>query len=86
MMRKQSGLRLVDLAERTGLSYSYLSQLETGSRMRPSDSALEALGRSLNVNVDELRAICAVAVFRAGIESGLCQLMDVLQLLCRQMP
>ncbi|NPV53781.1 MAG: helix-turn-helix domain-containing protein [Firmicutes bacterium] len=68
IMRKQSGLRLVDLAERTGLSYSYLSQLETGSRIRPSDSVLEALGRALNVHVDELRAWVEEDVPRDRVE------------------
>lgn len=55
--RKQKGLKLVDLAKQTGLSHSYLSQLETGLKTGPSDEVLEALARSLGLNADRLRIL-----------------------------
>lgn len=49
--RQKSGLRLKDLAERTGLSVSYLSDLERG-RTQPPLKTLEriatAYGKSIN--------------------------------------
>lgn len=55
--RKQKGLKLVDLAKETGLSHSYLSQIETGLKTGPSDEVLEALARSLGLDAGQLRSL-----------------------------
>ena len=54
--REQMGLRRRDLVEATGLSYPYISQLETGYRL-PSDRALRDLAAALSLDPAELLAV-----------------------------
>ena len=49
-LRQQRGLSLSDLAERTGISVSYLSRLEKG-RSVPSFTLLSRLGQELGVDI-----------------------------------
>lgn len=49
-LRQQQGLSLSDLAERTGISVSYLSRLEKG-RSVPSFKLLSRLGDELGVDI-----------------------------------
>ena len=51
--RAQLDLERKDLAERTGLSYAYLSDIETG-RGRPSSSALLAIAKALGMEASSL--------------------------------
>jgi len=52
-MRSQRGVTLADLSERTGISKSTLSRLETGQR-RPSLELLLPLAQSYRVPLDDL--------------------------------
>ena len=54
--RQELGLDRKDVADRSGLSYPYVSQLETGAR-RPSTKALRLLADALEVSVGELLAV-----------------------------
>ncbi|GAA3021891.1 helix-turn-helix domain-containing protein [Microbacterium dextranolyticum] len=54
-LRTQRGLTLVQLAALSGLSHSFLSQLER-SRARPSMSSLESISVALSTSVVELLA------------------------------
>ena len=56
--RTALGLSRRDLAERSGLSYPYVSQLETGDR-EPALKAVRALAPALEVPLDELAALVA---------------------------
>lgn len=47
-----------DLAERTGLSRQYISELEQGKRPKPRGETLERLAEALEVTADQLRG-CA---------------------------
>lgn len=56
--REALGLSRRDLAEQTELSYSYISQLETGDR-EPALKAMRLLAPALGVAVEELAALVA---------------------------
>lgn len=71
-LRTQRGLTLVQLAAMSGLSHSFLSQLER-SLARPSMSSLESISVALSTSVVELLADerpsasgSAVSIVRAG--------------------
>lgn len=53
--REDRGMSRRDLAEATGLSYPYISQLETGYRL-PSPTAIQTLSRVLHVSLDSIFA------------------------------
>jgi transcriptional regulator with XRE-family HTH domain len=53
--REQLGLSRRDVVDATGLSYPYVSQLETGYRL-PSHRALAALAEALEMSPNELSA------------------------------
>ena len=52
--RKQLGLTAKELAETSGVSPSYISQLEHGRQDRPSLEVLGAIAATLGVNTSEL--------------------------------
>lgn len=52
--RKLAGLTLKELERETGISYSYLSQLETGARSIPSPEILQKLAEPLSVGYVQL--------------------------------
>jgi transcriptional regulator with XRE-family HTH domain len=54
--RQALGLRRRDLVELTGLSYPYVSQIETGYRL-PSDRAVRDLATALQLDAAELTAV-----------------------------
>ena len=56
--RRELGLSRRELADRSGLSYPYVSQLETGDR-EPALKAMRALAPVLDVRPDELAALVA---------------------------
>ena len=58
--RRELGLSRRDLAEQSGLSYPYVSQLETGDR-EPALKAMRALAPVLDVRPEELAALVAGA-------------------------
>src|SRR5699024_2301213 len=51
-MRKQSGMTLKDLSEKTGLSVGFLSQIERGNS-NLAISSLKKIADAFNVNVSE---------------------------------
>jgi transcriptional regulator with XRE-family HTH domain len=52
-LRKQSGLNIADIAERTKLTISHVSQIERGVA-NPSLSSLTKIAKSLNVHITKL--------------------------------
>lgn len=56
--RRELGLSRRDLAEQSGLSYPYVSQLETGDR-EPALKAMRVLAPVLDVRTEELAALVA---------------------------
>lgn len=54
--REALGLNRQRVADRSGLSYAYIAQLESGVKSRPSSTALEQLAAGLEVPVEELAA------------------------------
>ena len=56
--RRELGLSRRDLADQSGLSYPYVSQLETGDR-EPALKAMRALAPVLDVRPEELAALVA---------------------------
>lgn len=56
--RTELGLSRRDLAERSGLSYPYVSQLETGDR-EPALKAMKQLAPALELRVEELASLVA---------------------------
>lgn len=53
-VRNRAGLTLRDLADRTGIQHSHLSELETGVRPNPNWRNIVKIARALNVSLDEL--------------------------------
>jgi transcriptional regulator with XRE-family HTH domain len=53
VVRTAHGLGRRDLSELAGLSYSYLTEIENGTK-QPSPRALRTLGKALGVNASEL--------------------------------
>ena len=53
--RERRGMSRNDLGEATGLSYPYISQLETAYR-KPSPAAIRKLSDALDVSLDEIFA------------------------------
>ena len=68
VLRTELGLGRKDLAERAGLSYSYLSEIENGAK-QPSSKALILLARALGLDMYELIA-AAEARMPTGAEAG----------------
>lgn len=56
--RRELGLSRRDLSEQSGLSYPYISQLETGDR-EPALKAMRVLAPVLEVRLEELAALVA---------------------------
>lgn len=54
MLRKQRGLSTTQLADKTGLSQTYISRLENGKRTSPSQSALQKIAAALDTNIYRL--------------------------------
>lgn len=52
-LREQRGWRSTDLAASAGLSRSFMSQVESGSR-EPSEVVVKRLAETLEVSVDDL--------------------------------
>lgn len=52
--RKQLGLTLLQLAEKTGLSVGYLCHLEVGSRSNPSMDTMERIATVIGKTVPQI--------------------------------
>ena len=52
--REEAGLSPADIAELTGLSRSYISELETGTAQNPSADKLYALAKALGVAMSDI--------------------------------
>src|SRR5438067_3707439 len=55
VVRTEQGMDRTDLAEQSGLSYPYLSEIENGKK-RPSSRSLEAIAEALGMRPHELMA------------------------------
>lgn len=53
-LRKQAGLSQRELAEKIGVSFTYLSKIESGVMPPPSEKVLGKLAEALNIDEDEL--------------------------------
>ncbi|TVY05654.1 helix-turn-helix domain-containing protein [Paenibacillus cremeus] len=60
-LRKQRGLTLSELAERTGISKSYLSNIERNLKQNPSIHIIEKLSEVLKVDLKVLVEMAAEA-------------------------
>ncbi|KRF05957.1 DNA-binding protein [Paenibacillus sp. Soil766] len=56
-MRKMKGFTIRELADRSGVSAAYISQLENGNRGIPSPDVLMKLSEGLNTSYSELMDI-----------------------------
>lgn len=79
LCRNQRGLTKVKLAEKSGLSASYLTLLEQGKR-DPNLSTLEQICRALQIPSTVLMFLASDAEERAGISSELAEKLSVLAL------
>jgi len=52
--RKQSGLTLKELADKSGVSAGYLCHLEKGNRDNPSTEVMENIAIALNKSIPEV--------------------------------
>ena len=68
--RHERGERLVDVAERAGVSSQYLSEVERGLK-DPSSEILSAVAGALGLSVREIAAGIAADV-RTGLQGPLC--------------
>lgn len=76
-VRRARGLRQGDVAERAGISESYLSLLERGLRTDPSVTALSSIAEALDVPLPVLIAMaCAEDGEATAQEPALSDLAD----------
>lgn len=54
----EAGISQAELAQRAGLSKSYVAMLETGRRPNPSRTTVEALADALGVRLDQIAVEC----------------------------
>lgn len=59
--RLRKGLSLRDLADRTGIDYSRLSRMETGTRPAPDLASLRELSRTLDLDLSDLLVAAGTA-------------------------
>ena len=52
--RKEMGMRLKDMADKSDISIGYLSHLENGSRVNPSREVMEKIATTLNKSIPEV--------------------------------
>lgn len=52
--RKEKGLTLKEVSEKSGISIGYLSHLEKGSRNNPSKEVMENIAIVLNKSIPEI--------------------------------
>ena len=52
--RKKLGMSMADLAEKTGLSTTYISNLENNNRNNPSKEAMDKIAYALKSTVPQL--------------------------------
>ena len=57
LRRRELGLSVTALAEKAGMSQSYLSQIENGDRGNPSPESLRSLAEALEVSLEELESL-----------------------------
>lgn len=53
-IRKEKGLTLENLAEKTGLSIGYICHLEKGSRKNPTIKVCQIIAKALDRTIDEI--------------------------------
>lgn len=54
IMRKEKGMTLEELADKSGISAGYLCHLEKGSRKHPSIEVMERIAKAFNTNIFEI--------------------------------
>ncbi len=53
-LRKAQGVSQRDLAERSGIDFTYLSKIENGRMEPPSEDVIRRIAQELSVDTDEL--------------------------------
>lgn len=53
-IRKEKGMKLREVAYKSGISIGYLSHLENGSRENPSTEVMENIALALNKSIPEV--------------------------------
>src|SRR6185312_2828701 len=72
-LRRTPGLRREELAALAGVSIDYYIRLERGKETRPSPAVVDALGRALRLNAEELaflRELAAQAARGSGASAA----------------
>ncbi|MFC5451662.1 helix-turn-helix domain-containing protein [Paenibacillus aestuarii] len=69
-MRKLKGFTIRELADRSGVSAAYISQLENGNRGIPSPDVLMKLSEGLNSSYSELMEIAGYLESTQGAHTG----------------
>ena len=83
VLRTDQGLSRGDLAKRAGISYSYLSAIENGSKP-PSGQAQQVLAGALGVRVHELMAAAEARLSPTGADVELLQSAEIDEALSRR--
>lgn len=68
MIRKQRGFTLSELSERTGISKSYLSNIERNLKQNPSIHVMERIAAVLNVDLKTLLLIATEAEIKRSLD------------------
>jgi XRE family transcriptional regulator of biofilm formation len=78
-LRKQRGLTLSQLSERTGVSKSYLSNIERNLKQNPSIHVMEKIANVLKVDLKALLKIAADAEIKQQYEKEWMDFINDLQ-------
>jgi transcriptional regulator with XRE-family HTH domain len=79
LLRTERGLERRELAERAGLSYTYLSEIETGKK-RPAAQRLLAIAQALDLRPHELMALAETMIAEEAAAEEAKEAEDVAEL------
>ncbi len=78
-LRTQSGITLTELAERAGISKSYLSSIERNVKQNPSIQVMEKIALVLDVDLKTLLKVDVVPEVKQQLEREWLELVRELQ-------
>jgi len=84
--RKAKGLTLEDLAERTGMAKSYLSQIETGYAPPPRDEKIQRIATALDLPAEMLLSAARLSELPGPVKARLLRLVDQADEALRRLP
>ena len=84
--RRAKGMTLEDLAGRTGMAKSYLSQIETGYAPPPRDEKIQRIADALDLSAETLLSTARLSELPGPVKAHLLRLVDEADRALRDLP